>query len=103
MHKRQTIYKEDNIRTLLGVFNESPLISNGKVILSRIFEVDEIDEGGAFLAIIKVFDWHTVLQIVHQYRISCRRVPVSKLLEFIDRLIQSLKRKSLIDALQRGQ
>ena len=64
---RQTIYKEDNIRTLLGVFNESPLISNGKVILGRIFEVDEIDEGGAFLAIIKVFDWHTVLQIVHYH------------------------------------
>ena len=69
--KGQTIDEEDDIRALLGVFDESPLVGNGKVVLGRIFEVDEVDEGGAFLAVFKVFDRHAVLQIVSKSHIFC--------------------------------
>ena len=63
-HKGQTIDKENHIRAFLGIFYESPLICNGKIVIGRIFEVNKVDKGGAFLAIFKVFDRHTILQIV---------------------------------------
>ena len=62
--KGKTIDEENDIRAFFGVFDESPLVGNGKVVIGRIFEINKGDEGGAFLAIYKVFYRDTVLQIV---------------------------------------
>ena len=105
MYKRQhydkgkTIDEENDIRAFFGIFDESPLVGNGKVVIGRIFEINKVDEGGAFLAIYKVFYRDTVLQIVGKGHVLLQQRAGRKVLELVDGLVDSIQRQALIDCL----
>ena len=98
-HQRQSIDKEDHIRALFGIFYDCPLIDHGKIVIGRVFEVNEIDEGRTLLATVKIFHRHTVLQIVHEFHVLLQQRSAVEVFQLVDRLGDGIHGQGRIDPL----
>ena len=80
-NNRDTIQEKQNIRAFVAVFNESPLICYDKGVVVRILVVNKIDDGGAFLAFLKIAHRNTILQVVHKNSVFLHQFAIFKVLQ----------------------
>ena len=67
------------------------------------YENDAVHQGGAFLAVRKVFDRHAVLQVVHEYHVLLQQRPALEVLQLVDRLVEGFQGQGGVDPPQAGQ
>src|SRR5699024_2732420 len=78
----QTIEKQNHIRALIAVFNESPLIGDNKGVFVNIYIINKIDKTGVFLALYKIAYYNAVLDIVHKNGVFLNHFGIFKIFQF---------------------
>ena len=99
-HNRNTIQEKENIRALVAVFNESPLVRYDKGVVIGVLVINEIDDGGAFLALLKITHRNTVLEIIHKYGILLYKLTVLKVLQLKKRIRNSVLRQRTVQTVK---
>ena len=97
---RNTIQEQKNVRALIAVFDESPLVRYDKGVVIGILIVNEIDDGGAFLALLKIAHRNTVLEVVHEHGIFLYKLTVLNILQLEKRIRNSVLRQRTIQTMK---
>ena len=63
-HQGQAVDKEDDVRPLLRALDDGPLVGDGKIVVTGVLVVRQIDQGGALLAVLEIPHRHAVLEVV---------------------------------------
>ena len=96
---RNTIQEKQNIRAFVAVFNESPLICYDKGVVVRILVINKIDDGGAFLAFLKIAHRNTILQVVHKNSVFLHQFAVFKVRQLKKRITNSVLRQRTVQTI----
>ena len=101
--QRQTVDEEDNVRALLRVLHDCPLIGDGEIIVGRVAEIDQPDQRRTLLSPLNVLDGHAGLQIIREGHVLLEQRARFEVLDLMDGLVQRLQGKPRVDASQRGE
>ena len=98
-NNRNTIQEKQNIRAFVAVFDESPLICYDKGVVVRILVINKIDDGGAFLAFLKIAHRNTILQVVHKNSVFLHQLAVFKVLQLKKCITNSVLRQRTVQTI----
>ena len=99
-NNRNTIQEKQDIRAFVAVFDERPLICYDKGVVVRILVINKIDDGGAFLAFLKIAHRNTVLQVVHKDSVFLHQFAVFKVLQLKKRITNSVLRQRTVQTIE---
>ena len=98
-NQRKSIHEENHIRALFRVFNERPLIGDSEFVVVRMFEIHQINERRALLAVLNILHRYAVLQIVHENHVLLQQRTCFKIFQLIQCLTERVIRQSWIQPL----
>ena len=80
-HDWQAIQEKKHIRTLIAVFNKSPLVGNNEGVVVRVLIVNQINQSRTFFTSDKKAHFNTMLDVVHKHSILLNQIGIVEIFQ----------------------
>ncbi len=96
--QRHTVHEGDDVRALLGVLDERPLVHDVEVVVFRVVEIEQPHDVVALLLAVEEAHLHARLQVVGEGLVALLERAALDVLDLEDSLVDGRRGKPLIDA-----